>query len=262
MVAAQDVYGLTLFKSTGKGDQPMKYAMERATAQGHEFFIELVQRGEEGRETHLFGSTRDANAFLSLQQDIIREKGAYLDFREIIRADRPARFYADIEWKVPLDQRNDALALEVVSGVARAAEALARGRLAVDLDPARWVLARGSREKKGEWRESFHLTHLDFTFESNHVGMRLFAGALLLAGGTSVVDGKVYTKNRVFRVPWAAKVPPTVVRWLSRRRSHPPGSPPASRPSPTLSSRRPPAPWEGTRPRPRTRSRRPRRCWP
>jgi hypothetical protein len=206
MVAAQDVYGLTLFKSTGKGDQPMKYAMERATAQGHEFFIELVQRGEEGRETHLFGSTRDANAFLSLQQDIIREKGAYLDFREIIRADRPARFYADIEWKVPLDQRNDALALEVVSGVARAAEALARGRLAVDLDPARWVLARGSREKKGEWRESFHLTHLDFTFESNHVGMRLFAGALLLAGGTSVVDGKVYTKNRVFRVPWAAKV--------------------------------------------------------
>ena len=90
-----------------------------------------------------------------------------------------------------------------------------------------------ARTSKGGYKMSFHLTFPSIDFKDNHTHMRSFVETQILPAFRSqrvfmyvaeykkgpevvcVVDNKVYTRNRAFRMPYASKEPgkPQLLPW-------------------------------------------------
>lgn len=161
-------------------------------------------------EHRAFAGYTELSTFVDIYKKLPPNERA---FYEIIEADRPVRFYMDIEWYTPMEvhlaentERADMSAI-----LACVKEAF--GGVGVEVKDDDVLLTTASREDRGVWKSSFHVTFRGTYFESVDV-MKAFVSHKLQPECSrcelvrfnhkknkveSMVDFKVYTKNRLMR---------------------------------------------------------------
>jgi hypothetical protein len=205
----------SVYFSGNSNAHPQAAMLTDADDKGHDFFV--VRQDNKGRS---FASYKDSSAFL--EQYIKMSRPACF---EIIRGH--CRFYLDVEWEVPLSERDDATARARLDlALACCADVLNTLLLASQRAPINktdWIVLVGSRPvSTGTWKHSYHANLKSVHFANNHVVLgavmaevrrrveaagddRLFWRKDDTGPRQPIIDFCVYTKNRAWRLPLSLK---------------------------------------------------------
>jgi hypothetical protein len=156
----------------------------------------------------------DAQSFVSAWISYTADDHDPLFICELIKSDRPCRFYIDAEQvfeKRPPEEFQTDWLLRIISTTKTCLL-----KLSSDLSPNEvdCVLATNDSRpclKGNGYKLSFHLTWPRVSFDNNHIHMKAFVKRILIPSlddtVRGAVDTSVYSKNRVMRLPFASKVP-------------------------------------------------------
>lgn len=193
------------------GKEPQLKAFTEGEKLGHTFYCHIdVSNGT--IQSKAFGSYKDTKAFWKATKDVPAEEKAIY---EIIKADGPCKFFADLEWS--LDWKSKDQIIEAFKDVINAG--LENIDYSIDFDDMKIMDSCNELKNKG----SLHITHPEVYFNNLNDQRRFWANIRTIMEKSytnlffpeetesnfitkTFIDFSVYTKNRAFRLPFSSKM--------------------------------------------------------